>query len=786
MSFGPQKRERHTEGSRLHRLLAPWCVPCIAVAVALALAAGISALHRRAEKRREGEVLLARLQGSMNQLDAVEVQIAARPHIDPGTSANIEDLLTQIAALQTRLASSAPEEEPLREIAAFVKTYVRSLRSEITLRATDDNEQVRLASQTVTAPHYSRLMGSIDRAEEVFHDEAMQAQRAAQLDTTFALVATALLLGCLLGRHNRVRRTQAALTIEQAALRTSEQQFRSLIRNASDIIMILGVDGKTRYISPAGERILGYESSHLLRISAFEIVHSEDRERAQTLFRQVRTQAGNATSAWRLMHTDGSYRECEVILNSLLHEPGIEGILFTYRDVTERKVFEQQLAHQAFHDVLTDLPNRAIFMDRLTRSLKRAARRQSEVGVMFLDLDNFKTINDSLGHDAGDELLIGVAKRLQDCVRTSDTVARLGGDEFTVLLEDANEATRNEIAERILEQLRQPFVLQGREVFATASIGLAVSDCGTEEPEVLLRDADTAMYLAKTGGKANHVVFDSSMKEHDMERLELETDLRRALETDQLRVHYQPIIHLENERVCEVEALVRWQHPTRGLIDPIQFIQIAEETGLILPLGEWVLTQACLQAKAWQQQYPLVVPLSVSVNLSARQLQQPDVVERVAAVLAATGLAPDYLKLEITESTMMVGLNTVLLKLNQLRDLGIRIAVDDFGTGYSSISYLSTLPIDTLKVDRSFIQRLGQKSEDRAILQAIISLAKTLNLRVTSEGIESVEQLGALRDMLCDFGQGYYFSRPLTCDAMTALLASQSADISAAPILRAA
>lgn len=433
---------------------------------------------------------------------------------------------------------------------------------------------------------------------------------------------------------------------------------------------------------------------------------------------------------------------------------------------------EQQLAHRAFHDSLTGLPNRVLFEDRLERALLRArAASYHAVAVLFLDLDNFKIINDSLGHAAGDYLLVTVAERLQTCIRPGDTVARLGGDEFTILLEDVHGTEEVAlVADRITAALALPVRIFEREVFTAASVGVALSENWDVAPEVLLRDADTAMYQAKAGGKGQYVLFERSMNDRILERLELEADLRRAVENKEFRLFYQPVVDLETGAMQGVEALLRWNHPTRGFVSPAKFIFIAEEIGLIVPLGRWVLAEACRQTKIWHNRFPDEIPMVISVNLSARQLQEASLVQQVAQVLAETGLDPALLELEITESVMMIDAAQIIARLQALKALGIRLAVDDFGTGYSSMAYLSKFPLDTLKIDRSFVQTLGPQDEKRAIVRAILTLAKTLNLTVTSEGIETAEQLALLREMGSDRGQGFYFAHPLTPEMITGLL----------------
>ncbi len=461
-----------------------------------------------------------------------------------------------------------------------------------------------------------------------------------------------------------------------------------------------------------------------------------------------------------MQHADGSWRAFEVIANNLLDDSAIGGIVVTYHDITEHKSFEAELRHLAFHDGLTNLPNRALAMDRLDRALTRSDRTHDSVAVLFLDLDNFKVINDSLGHQIGDQLLLEMARRLQQCVRPEDTVARIGGDEFTIILEKvAGLGDAIHIAERIATLLHEPVRVSSHEFVTTFSIGIAMSR-GQDTSDGLLRDADLAMYRAKTSGKSKYAVFDHTMNASAMKRLEIETELRRAIEHNELRVFYQPLMVLDTGRLSEVEALVRWEHPQRGLISPADFIPIAEETGLILPIGRWVLAEACRQVRAWQIEQPSAPPIILGVNLSARQFQSPELVDDITRVLLETGLPASSLKLEITESVMMNDADTTSSTLVRLKQLGVGLAVDDFGTGYSSLAYLQRFPLDVLKIDRSFVERLGRDAEGDAIVRAIITLARNLNMSVTAEGIESPEQMARLREFGCDLGQGFLIARP--------------------------
>jgi diguanylate cyclase (GGDEF)-like protein len=475
----------------------------------------------------------------------------------------------------------------------------------------------------------------------------------------------------------------------------------------------------------------------------------------------------------RLLTKDGGHRWIEVHARLTLNADGaVSTISGTLNDVTERKALEEQLTHQAFHDSLTNLPNRALFMDRLRQAIARLERRRGSVAVLFMDLDNFKVINDSLGHHIGDLLLVSVSDRLRECVRPQDTAARLGGDEFTILLEDFSGIDQIiRVAKRIQEQRQAPFLLDDYEVFVTASVGIALSSSESETPETLLRNADVAMYRAKLGGKGRMEIFDLSMNARVMARMELETDLRRAIARDEFRVYYQPVVDLGTGRIREFEALVRWEHPRRGLVSPAEFIPLAEETGLILPIGRLVLAEACQQVRRWQLLFPSDEPLILSVNLSARQFQHAGLEHEIAETLEVTGLDPACLKLEITESVMMHEAEATVRMLRQLKRLGIKLAIDDFGTGYSSLTYLQLFPLDILKIDKSFVHRIGHDAGTLAIIRMVMTLARTLHLRVTGEGIETLDQLAVLRNEGCDSGQGFLFARPLPASAAQELLA---------------
>ena len=571
----------------------------------------------------------------------------------------------------------------------------------------------------------------------------------------------------------------------QVVLRQSEARFRSLVLNGSDVIAIIDSAGILSYASPSSMRVLGYSPEKCLHRCVFDVIHPEDLSQSiETLCQAGAESTLQAPHELRIQHANGSWCYVEVSATNLLDDPSVKGIVLNLHDITQRKRLEDQLVRQAFYDALTGLPNRVLVRDRLNHAIKRFQRSPFRLAVAYIDLDNFKTINDSLGHGVGDQLLQAVARRLVEGVRSSDTVARLGGDEFLVLLEDiGTDAEMNRVIERLNERLQAPLQLDRHELIVTASIGIALC-CPDSTSDLLVRNADLAMYAAKAKGRSRYEIFHPQMNERARDRLELETDLRRAIRDDELRVVYQPVVVLPTGRMQGVEALVRWEHPRRGMIGPGEFIPLAEQTGLIIPLGLWVLNQSCRQAKAWQELCP-DRPLQVSVNLSARQFSQAGLAESVASILHATQLDPALLKLEITESAAMEDGESAIAVMNELCQLGVQLAIDDFGTGYSSFSYLKRFPVNTLKIDRSFVDKLDQASEDRIIARAIIALAHALGLEVTGEGIETLEQRQILLEMGCELGQGYYFSRPTTPAAISAMLIEMD-DVVAPPIRQSA
>jgi diguanylate cyclase (GGDEF)-like protein/PAS domain S-box-containing protein len=570
----------------------------------------------------------------------------------------------------------------------------------------------------------------------------------------------------------------SAILTEELLLKQSEARFASLVRNASDVVTVVEIDSTITYASPSSQRTLGYASDELEGIRFVDLVHDEDKTRALS-FMSSHTEGEDVTATleFRVRRADGSFVYAETQRTNLLHDPNVHGIVLTTRDVSERREFEEQLSHQAFHDSLTGLANRVLFRDRVTHALERQERDQRPVSVLFMDLDDFKTVNDSLGHAAGDGLLGEVGERIREILRAPDTAARLGGDEFAVLLEDSGDGIgAADVADRLIQSLDAPFHLENKEVFVRASIGIAVAEPGDHEiddVEALMRNADVAMYMAKERGKNRYQMFEPEMHETALRRLELKADLQRALEHGEFILNYQPVIELDTGRISGVEALIRWIHPDRGLVPPLDFIPLAEETGLIVPIGRWVLREACTYAAGLYERFPSDHPLHMAVNLSAKQLARADIVDDIRAIMQETGIDPSSLILEITESVMMADMELSIARLTELKELGVQIAIDDFGTGYSSLNYVRRFPVDILKVDKSFIDGVSEGGESSALTAAVIELAGILNLKPVAEGIERVDQLERLLELHCELGQGFYFAKPLESASLEELLAER-------------
>ncbi|HEY7377584.1 MAG TPA: EAL domain-containing protein, partial [Steroidobacteraceae bacterium] len=559
-----------------------------------------------------------------------------------------------------------------------------------------------------------------------------------------------------------------ALIRERRAARMVEDRYASLIANASDVIMTVGVDGKLGFVSPASVRTLGLKPEAVVGKNLFDIWTGEDGERLKSFLAEVTASSGEAVGPIELrIERRHGHGVLEIVGSNLTNDPAVQGLALNFRDISERKALEEQLRQLAFHDSLTMLANRGLFRDRVQHALTLANRGRQQLAVMFVDLDNFKNVNDSLGHDAGDRLLQAVAQRLVQSTRFSDTVARLGGDEFAILLEAISATSEVErLAGSLIEKLDQPFVLSATEVRISASIGVAFS---TQEAsaEVLLSKADTAMYFAKAAGKNRYLSFEPLMQEMLQEKTRLVADIARAIANEEFFLEYQPIVDLGTRSLLGVEALVRWRHPEMGVLLPGRFIQIAEECGQIVKLGRWVLNRACREVHAWRDCVAGGKGLRIAVNISSRHLQNGDLARDVAQALQDSGLEPGNLVIELTESTIMHNTEVNLARLQELKALGVRLAIDDFGTGYSSLSYLHRFPIDILKIDRSFVARLTNSSTGPELARAVITLSETLGLDTVAEGIELEPQIDALLRLGCVAGQGFLFARSGTLEELT-------------------
>jgi len=575
-----------------------------------------------------------------------------------------------------------------------------------------------------------------------------------------------------------------------------EHLFQLITENAADMIAVMDRNGQRLYNSPAYLKILGYGPEELAASSSMDQIHPDDRARVQEASEKARNTGRGERLEYRIQHKDGSWRVLESTSSAIRNPKGEnDGLVIVNRDITERKRAEERLAHQSFHDALTDLPNRSLFLDRLQRAIT-VSRRHSDFkfAVLFIDIDEFKVFNDSLGHAAGDSLLVQIAQRLTASLRDADTIsrpgmtkedlepfvgestlARPGGDEFTVLLEELHgpsDAIR--VAERIQRRLAIPFDFNDQEIVLSVSIGIAFGSNLAANGQDVLRDAEIAMYRAKSTGKARCEVFDHVIHAGAIKRLQLETDLRKALELNEFRVYYQPIVSLDNGQIVGFETLSRWQRP-EGLVMPAEFIAVADETGIILPINRQLLFEACRQLRSWQELFPSDPPLTININITPKQFAQADLASQIGKTLQESGLDPCCLNLEITETIAMADADRSAVVLSELKALGVRLDIDDFGTGYSSLSRLQRFPVDTLKIDRSFISRMDTDVETREIVRIILMLAHGLGLKVVAEGVETAAQAEMLKEMGCELAQGYLYSKPAPAETIEQLLSDSRA-----------
>ncbi len=594
-----------------------------------------------------------------------------------------------------------------------------------------------------------------------------------RVDSTTSIAMSVMSMGFVVVISQRFERMVAAREDAEGQTRINAHRYETLLGASNDVILVIADGVIVRQVPE--HSALGYDAADVVGRRYVDLLHPDDREAVTAaVLEMLESQSSTALIEARFRHPSGHFVPLEFSCRNLIDDPEIGGFVVNARDITERRELEAQLEHRAFHDGLTGLANRALLLERLDRLGRSLGRRPRAHGMLYIDLDDFKTINDSLGHAVGDAVLVEVADRLRREIRTDDTAARLGGDEFAVLLDDlAQPADSARIASRILDSLHQPIEVDGRCLTLAASIGVALDDDGASTDE-LLRNADIAMYMAKRGGKGRFEVFEPTMRVTILDRLRLEAEIAEALPLGQLVLHYQPVVTLDDGHVVGVEALLRWDHPERGQIPPLDFIPIAEVSGDIIPIGRWVLHETCRQAMDWQRQFPDRAPLEMSVNVSMHQLTHGDVLADITAALASTGLDPRLLIIEVTESVLADPVHQVTPTLRAIRELGVRVAIDDFGTGYSSLSYLQQFPVDVLKIDRAFIEGLVDGTQHPAIVRAIVELGHTLHLETVAEGIELDSELAEIRALDCRRGQGYLFARPAPSDDITRLLATST------------
>ncbi|MEV6931211.1 EAL domain-containing protein [Dactylosporangium sp. NPDC051485] len=589
---------------------------------------------------------------------------------------------------------------------------------------------------------------------------------------TLAALTVALMLGvtwfCARTASNRRRL--------DAGRHTAERKIEALLENASDAVLAVHPSGEVTYASPSVRTALGYDPAIMTSELLMDITHPDYLATSMEWWTAVVNggRGYTARAETRVRRAEGAWIWVEVIATNRFDEEPLNAAVISIRDITTRKELEEELTRQAFADSLTGMPNRALFRDRLEHAIARNRRGGGRITLLLVDLDDFKLVNDSLGHTAGDQLIAATALRLHQQLRASDTLARLGGDEFAVLVEDITEIEAMDLGDRLLAAIRRPLRLGNREVVCSASIGVATAKAGDgddgPDPGELLRNADLAMYAAKGAGRDRFALFDPAMYAGVLREAEERAEVERALARDEFLVHYQPIVDLPTSRLIGVEALVRWEHPVRGLLGPNAFIPLAESTGLIVPLGRWVLRQACEQLARWRDEFPAAAGIRVNVNLSARQFQHEGLVEEVAGILAETGVDPRQIVLEITESLLMQDTDSTIETLGRLKALGVRLAIDDFGTGYSSLSYLKRFPVDILKIDRSFVDGITTERGDATLAEAVVQLGRALQLQTVAEGIETAEQWSTLQSLGCEFGQGYLFARPGAAEAISSIL----------------
>jgi diguanylate cyclase (GGDEF)-like protein/PAS domain S-box-containing protein len=748
------------------RGLPTWATAAAVLLLTSGSLAGVVKLRQQADVARSEQLALERLRSLTNEQSSLEWQaVASRGAAGEVARAVRSRGLAMDAELKGLESLGRPPDRALREA---VTAHEAALQAEIDLLARQRFQDALEIGQNRVDPSLDRLYRVLERHVNTSADRAQATAFRATAATALLVALSALFIVVLTRAFQRTRRKLA--TADERAQIQSERWFRTLVQNASELITVVDEDTRVVYVTDAVVPLLGYTPDEIRGRRLFEFAHPDDAD----ALREAAAGSPISRIECRLRTRDDAWVVLEWARGSL---PDDAGCILTGRDISDRKRLEGELRHLAFHDALTGLANRALFEDRLTHALERLSRRGGGLAVLFVDLDDFKTVNDSLGHAAGDELLTEVGERLRGSLRGADTAARLGGDEFAILLEDVGSTgAALGAARRVLDTLDPPFRLAGRDLTVAASVGVAPALSGGETMAELMRNADLAMYEAKRRGGAQSRLFETALHESAVTRLELGGELQRAVEEEQFELHFQPIVDLENGTIAGAEALIRWRHPERGLLHPGDFLPLAEETGLIVPMGRWVLEEATRTLRRWETDYP-EVQLYLSANVSMRQLYDPGIVDAVRDALNDAGVGADRLVVEITESFLADESEAPRDRLQRLRALGVRLAVDDFGTGYSALSYLQRFPIDVLKIDRSFVEHARRTSASANLVRSIVQLGQSLHLHIVAEGIEDAEQARLLHDMGVRSGQGYHFARPLPPERFAALLQAWDAPV---------
>ena len=747
-----------------------------AFAIVTCACLGLLLLYAYVATRVEAVGRLSELKELLHEIEALEYRAVAysgagQSAIVPAEEAFSEGVQQLEQITKSRLLGNL---EKIERVAEQFTSYRSLVSEELRLLGDGRVTEVLTLNEEQTDPTFEQLHEAVTEMKTAYEDQASKAFALATLGSVVIVVASSAAITFLIWRLWHSRATARILGAETMAIRGQERRFRALVQDSSDVIALLQADSTIRFITPASQRLLGLPPEQLVGMMAIEFIHPDDLLTVRSFWRALRDRPSAQTRIqFRWRHADGSWLYLDTTWTNQMDNQAVGAFVVNARDITDQRALEEQLQRQALTDPLTNLANRVLFSNRAQHALTSAVRTRRSVGVLVLDLDDFKAVNDSFGHPVGDEVLVAFAAILRESVRAADTVARIGGDEFAILCEMKRKSDAEAIAQRIIQRLESPFRVQGREIIVSASIGIAISKVGRQSPEAaadqLINNADLAMYGAKARGGGTYVAFDPAIQVTDRSENELMTALRHCVERGELRLHYQPIVTLWTQAIHGFEALLRWQHPERGLLAPAAFIHLAEQTGDIVAMGRWVLQEACGEARRWQQYCPSDPPLRISVNISPRQLRDPGLVQDVATALRDSGLDPHSLILEMTESAILKG-EDMVHALFELRELGVELAIDDFGSGYSSLSYLATLPVNIIKLDKPFVDSLLASREDAEVVRTIADLARRLGLQTVAEGVELAQQWTQLQEFGYDYGQGYYYARPMDAQAVQRFL----------------